>query len=84
MKAGVAALVLIFALSPTLFLLALSLGDSGYREVLTKERQLDLLWRSVWISALATILALVWGVVVARGIHALRGWRSAALETLSL
>ncbi len=71
MKAGVAALVLLLALSPTLFLLGLSLGDPGYREVLTKERQFDLLWRSVWISSLATLLAVVWGVVVARGIRSL-------------
>jgi len=83
-KAGVAALVLLLALSPTLFLLGLSLGDPGYREVLTKERQFELLWRSVWISSLSTLLALLWGVIVARGIRALTGWGSAALETVSL
>jgi iron(III) transport system permease protein len=83
-KAAVAGVVLLFALSPTLLLIVLSIGDPGYREVLAKERQIELLWRSVWISGLATILALVWGAIVARGIRSVRGAAAAALETLAL
>lgn len=84
MKLAVAGLVLLLALGPTFVLIGLSIGDPGYREILGRERQIELLWRSVWISGLATLLASVWGVVVARGIRAARGALSVTLETLAL
>lgn len=84
MKLAVAGFVLLFALTPTLVLIGLSIGDPGYRDVLGKERQVELFWRSVWISGLATLLAIVWGIIVARGIRAARGALAVTLETLAL
>jgi iron(III) transport system permease protein len=77
-------LALGICLLPGLVLLALSLGDPGYREILAKERQVTLFVRSVWISAAATGLALIWGTLVALGVRSLRGAAGAALEAISL
>lgn len=83
MKAA-AWLVLGLCLLPTLMLVALSVGDGGYREILSQERQVTLLLRSFRVSGLATALAAVWAAAVVLGIRALRGFWSAALEVLSL
>lgn len=77
-------IVIGICLLPTLVLFALSIGDPGYREILAQERQTTLLLRSLWVSALATLLALVWGTLVALGARSLRGVAGALFETVSM
>ncbi|MBI4563514.1 MAG: iron ABC transporter permease [Planctomycetes bacterium] len=87
---AVVALVVLACLAPALAMLYDSLrGEEGfsldaYSNVLREERQWTLLLRSVAVSSVATLLALVWGVAVGWTVARLRGAAGATLETLSV
>jgi iron(III) transport system permease protein len=88
LAAALVALVALACLAPALAMLVASArGPEGltlapWREVLDA-RQLGLLARSAGVAGGAALLALLWGTGVGYAVWRLRGWRSAALETLA-
>lgn len=77
--------------APLLALLWSSLGAApppegappGPVDPLLDARALGLLWRSAGVAGGAALLAALWGTGVGYAVWRLRGWRSAALETVS-
>jgi ABC-type Fe3+ transport system permease subunit len=82
-------LVVLVCLAPAGVMVYDSLRDdegfslAAYSGILSDSRQIGLFTRSLFTSALATLLALVWGIPVGYAAARLRGLRGAAIEALS-
>ncbi|MHC4514052.1 MAG: ABC transporter permease [Planctomycetota bacterium] len=86
---ALAVLVVLACLAPVLAMVYDSLRDAdgfslaAYSGVFSEARQVNLFLRSLFVAAVATLLALVWGLFVAYAVSRLRGIAGATVETLS-